>query len=96
MLNSSAFSGRNPLEAQGAASQDTPHARPPWPASAAGPPTVTAGQRMVPLVVPLAHERLIVAQRVPGVAAESHGRPDAEVTAVPMAVDGDPGVQAGV
>lgn len=51
---------------------------------------------MVPLVVPLAHERLIVAQRVPGVAAESHGRPDAEVAAVPMAVDGDPGVQAGV
>lgn len=51
---------------------------------------------MVPLVVPLADEGLVVAERVPGVAAEGHRRPDAEGVAMPTAVHRDAGVEAGV
>ena len=60
------------------------------------PPTVAAGQRAVPLVALLADQRLVIAERVAGVAAEGHCGPDSEAAALPPPVHGDPWIEAGV
>lgn len=58
--------------------------------------TIAGGQRVAPPVVLLAHQRLLVAQPVTGVAAERHSRADGEVLAVADPVDGDSWVEARV
>ena len=56
--------------------------------------TIAARQRAAPLEVGFTLQRLGVAERVAGVAAECHQGAHVEVVAVTLAVDGDAGVHA--
>ena len=54
--------------------------------------TITAGQCVVPLMVPLAHNGFLVAQRVALITAECHPGPNGKIVPKPLSIDWDPGI----
>lgn len=56
--------------------------------------TIAARQGATPLEIGFALQRLLVAERVPRLAAKSHQGAHVEVVAVPLAIDGDPRIHA--
>lgn len=53
-------------------------------------PTVTARQRVVPLMVPLTHNGLLIAQSIALIAAKRHSGADGEIVPVPFSIHRDP------
>lgn len=56
--------------------------------------TITAGQSMVPLMVPFADNGLIITQSVALITAESHLGANGKVITMPLAIYRNPRIQA--